>query len=124
MWIRHFKGDHATFDAIPFKHAVGAVMAENPPTPAPQAFIPIDGLTEAPIIYFDLCPTFGNNGGLINVMLATSLVEPIADGGVRTKVVAVAHLRMTAMTALNLRDTIGNALLIGAPVRNPEGKAN
>ena len=99
-------------------------MPEKPPTPAAQTFIPIEGLIEAPVLYFELCPTFGNNGGLINIMLATSLVESDAGGGVNTRVKAVAHLRMTAMVALNLRDTIANALLIGAPVQNPEGKTN
>jgi hypothetical protein len=31
---------------------------------------------------------------------------------------------MTAGSAKNLRDTLDKALLIGAPVENPQGKAN
>jgi hypothetical protein len=99
-------------------------MAKKPPAPAAQPFIPVDGLINAPVIYFEACPTIGNNNGLINVMLATSLVEPVDNGGVATRIVAVAHLRMTTLGAINLRDSINNALLIGAPVENPEGKAN
>jgi hypothetical protein len=99
-------------------------MAEKPPAPAVQPFIPVDGLIDAPIIYFEICPTLGNNNGIINVMLATTLVEPIADGGISTRVVAVGHLRMTGQGAINLRDSINNALLIGAPVENPQGKSN
>jgi len=38
--------------------------------------------------------------------------------------VAVADLRCTAAAAIQLRDAIDKALLIGAPVQNPEGKAN
>ena len=99
-------------------------MADNTEAPGKQSLIPIEGMIEAPIIYFEVCPTFGNNGGLINIMLATSLIEPAADGLVRSRIKAVAHLRMTAGSAIGLRDIIDKALLLGAPVENPEGKAN
>lgn len=89
-----------------------------------QNFVPVEGVIEAPVIFFEVCPTFGNNGGLINVMLATGMVVPSEDGNVRTRVRAVAHLRMTAASAVGLRDIIDKALLIGAPVENPDGKAN
>lgn len=99
-------------------------MPDNPiPTSDPD-FIPVEGLIEAPVIFFEACPTLGNNGGLINIMLAVGLVVPAAGGGVVSRVKAVAHLRMTAGAAANLRDTIDKALLIGVPVENPEGKAN
>jgi hypothetical protein len=97
-------------------------MAED--TTAPQSFIPVEGMIEAPIIFFEVCPTLGNNGGLINIMLATSLIEPSPDGRVASRVKAVAHLRMTGGAAIVLRDTIDKALLLGVPVENPEGKAN
>jgi hypothetical protein len=49
-----------------------------------------------------------------------------SSGGPGTDVVpvAVADLRCTAAAAIQLRDAIDKALLIGAPVQNPEGKAN
>ena len=99
-------------------------MAEKPAAPAVQPFIPVEGMIEAPIIYFEVCPTIGNNHGIINVMLATSLIEPTDGGGVATRVVVVGHLRMTTLAAIDLRDSINNALLIGAPVENPKGKSN
>jgi hypothetical protein len=109
---------------VPFKKVVGTVMANNP-TPNPiENFIPIEGIIEAPVIFFEVCPTLGNNNGLINIMLATGLIEPTPGGLVKTRAKAVAHLRMTTVGAIELRDTINKTLLIGAPVQNPEGKAN
>jgi hypothetical protein len=109
---------------IPFKEVVGAIMADNPETSADESFIPVDGMVEAPIIYFEVCPTFGNNGGLINLMLAAGLIEPTGGNRVRSRIKAVAHLRMTATATIGLRDTIDKALLMCAPVENPGGKAN
>jgi hypothetical protein len=60
-------------------------MAENPEADPDQNFIPVEGMVEAPVIFFEICPTFGNNGGLINVMLAAGLVEPTPDGRVRSR---------------------------------------
>ena len=48
-------------------------MADTPATQADPNFLPIEGTMEAPIIFFEVCPTFGNNGGLINLMLAAGL---------------------------------------------------
>ncbi|CAN5369678.1 hypothetical protein BH10PSE10_BH10PSE10_08220 [soil metagenome] len=98
-------------------------MTEKPEQPT-SLYLPVDGIMEAPVIFFEICPTLGNNGGLINVMLATSLIEPVANGQIATRLKAVAHLRMTAGSAMNLRDTLDKALLMGAPVEKPEGKAN
>lgn len=99
-------------------------MADDPATPADPHFIPIDGVMDAPIIFFEVCPTYGNNGGLLNLMLATGLIESAPHGKVVSRVKAVAHLRMTAAAAMNLRDTLNNALAMGAPVQKPEGRAN
>jgi hypothetical protein len=99
-------------------------MAEKPEPSTDQNFIPVEGMIEAPVIFFEICPTFGNNGGLINVMLAAGLVEPTPDGRVGSRAKAVAHLRMTAASAIDLKGAIDKALLIGAPVENPGGKAN
>ncbi|MBR2119534.1 MAG: hypothetical protein V4458_16835 [Pseudomonadota bacterium] len=97
-------------------------MADTPATPADPHFVPIEGTLEAPIIFFEVCPTFGNNGGLINLMLATGLIDSAPHGKVASRVKAVAHLRMTAAAAVNLRDTLNNALAMGVP--KPEGRTN
>ena len=52
------------------------------------------------------------------------IVMPSGGPGTDVVPVAVAHLRCTAAAAIQLRDAIDKALLIGAPVQNPEGKAN
>lgn len=92
--------------------------------PAEDLFVPIRDLPSAPIIFFEFCPTLGNNQGLINIMLATGIVMP--TGGSTTEVlpVAVAHLRCTTAAATQLRDAINKALLIGAAVEHPQGKSN
>jgi hypothetical protein len=92
--------------------------------PAEDVFMPIRDLPSAPIIFFEFCPTLGNNQGLINIMLATGIVMP--TGGSTTEVlpVAVAHLRCTTAAATQLRDAINKALLIGAAVEHPQGKSN
>ena len=99
-------------------------MADKPAAPFAHQFAPVEGLMEAPIIYFEACPTLGNNHGIINVLLAASIAEPTDNGGVATRIRATGHLRMNIAAAIALRDTINNALLIGAPVENPKGKAN
>ena len=100
-------------------------MSENPAAKATdEVFIPIRDLPSAPIIFFEFCPTLGNHNGMINIMLAAGIVMPTAGSVTDVVPVAVAHLRCTAAAAAQLRDAIDKALLIGAPVQNPEGRAN
>jgi hypothetical protein len=100
-------------------------MTEKPaPDATSEVFIPVRDLPSAPIIFFEFCPTYGNRNGLINIMLAAGIVMPSAGPGTDVVPVAVAHLRCTAAAAIQLRDAIDKALLIGTPVQNPEGKAN
>jgi hypothetical protein len=116
--------EHAAF-RNPLEGIEGTIMTEKPaPKTTNEVFTPIRDLPSAPIIFFEFCPTLGNHNGLINIMLAAGIVMP--SGGPTTDVVpvAVAHLRCTAAAAIQLRDAIDKALLIGAPVQNPEGKAN
>jgi hypothetical protein len=54
-------------------------------------------------------------------MLAAGLIEAAPHGKVASRVKAVAHLRMTAAAAANLRDTLDRALAMGA---KPEGMVN
>lgn len=97
-------------------------MTDTPVTPADPSFVPIEGVMDAPVVYFEVCPTFGNNAGLINVMLATGLIDSAPHGKVASRIKAVTHLRMTAAAAVNLRDTLNNALAMGMP--KPEGRTN
>jgi len=116
--------EHAAF-RNPFEGSEGAIMTEKPaPKTTNEVFTPIRDLPSAPIIFFEFCPTLGNHNGLINIMLAAGIVMPSGGPGTDVVPVAVAHLRCTAAAATQLRDAIDKALLIGAPVQNPEGKAN
>ena len=92
--------------------------------PLEESFTPIADQPRAPIIFFEYCPTLGNAQGLINVMLATGIVMPTSSGNTHVTPVAVAHLRCTTNAAIQLRDAIDKALLMGAPVGHPEGKTN
>jgi hypothetical protein len=56
-------------------------------------------------------------------MLAAGIVMPSGGPGTDVVAVAVAHRRCT-VAAIQLRDAIDKALLIGAPVQNPEDNAN
>ena len=93
-------------------------------TDKPAPFVPIQNQPSAPIIFFEFCPTLGNNNGLINVMLAASLVLPTGTSATDVVPVAVAHLRCTTAAAIQLRDALDKAILIGQPVQNSEGKSN
>lgn len=97
-------------------------MTDTPATASDPNFVPIEGVMEAPVVYFEVCPTFGNNAGLINVMLATGLIDSAPHGKVASRIKAVTHLRMTTAAAINLRDTLNNALAMAIP--KPEGRAN
>jgi len=91
---------------------------------AADGFQPIQDLPSAPIIYFEFCPTLGNNNGLINILLAASVVLPTATAATHVVPVAVAHLRCSTAAATQLRDALDKALLMGQPVDNPQGRSN
>ncbi|KIZ41591.1 MULTISPECIES: hypothetical protein [Rhodopseudomonas] len=94
-------------------------------TPVPDnSFQAIHDLPSAPIIFFEFCPTLGNNNGLINIMLAAGIVLPTASTATNVVPVAVAHLRCSSIAAKQLRDALDKALLMGQLVDNPQGKSN
>ena len=100
-------------------------MTEKPaPATSAELFVPIQDLPSAPIIFFEFCPTLGNNNGLINVMLATGLVMPTSGPGTETVPVAVAHLRCTTAAAVQLREALGKALQMGVVFEPSQGRAN
>jgi hypothetical protein len=84
-------------------------------------FVHVDRLLEAPIIYVDTVPKFTIREQIISVGLAATVVELVSKQDASTHLVAVADLRMTAATALQLRDTLDKALLA---MRSIPGAAN
>lgn len=90
----------------------------------PEQSLPSDiqGVSTAPVIYFEIIPTFGNNNGVVNMMLAAGIALPAGQGlNTVTKPLAVAHLRFSVATALHLRETLDKALLLGSET---QGAAN
>jgi hypothetical protein len=95
-------------------------------------FLAFDAISRTPVcLYGQQCEDgidvtqLDNTPALRSVMLVVDMVVDMTGGpGTDVVPVAVAHLRCTAAAAIQLRDAIDKALLIGAPVQNPEGKAN
>jgi len=81
------------------------------PTAKEPGFVQVDRLLEAPIIYLDAVPKFTVREQIISVALAATVVELVSKQDASTHLVAVADLRMTAATALELRDVLDKALL-------------
>jgi hypothetical protein len=79
-------------------------------------FVHVDRLLEAPIIYVDAVPKFSVREQMISVTLAATVVELVSKQNASTHLVAVADLRMTAPTALQLRDLLDKALLAMQPI--------
>ena len=70
----------------------------------------------APIVYFEIAPTFGHMNGMISVTLCSSVQLPEPDGvKVRNDMVAVAYLRSNIEGARLLRDALDKALLAAQP---------
>jgi hypothetical protein len=90
-------------------------MADNPGRPeqvTPQK-ISVSDSNNAPIIFFDGASNFGNFNGIVNVTLAASR-HLMTDGQVTSDAVAVAFLRCTSHVAIELRNALDQALLLGA----------
>jgi hypothetical protein len=75
----------------------------------------------APVTFFDEAPVFNNYNGIIGITLATNTFVPDGKGGITSELVAVNFLRGNIQAFLSLRDSINNALLLGAKT---EGEAN
>jgi hypothetical protein len=89
-------------------------------TPAIAAeFIHIERLLEAPIIYADAVPKFGVRAGILSITLAVTVGEMVSNTNSANHLVAVADLRMTAATALQLRDLLDKVLLAMKPIPGP-----
>jgi hypothetical protein len=74
----------------------------------------------APVIYFDLAPTFGTLAGVVQIELASRILIPTADGGASAKFVAVGRLRCSPTAARYLREALDRSLeMIERPATNP-----
>jgi hypothetical protein len=64
----------------------------------------------APVVYFDLVPTYGTLGGVVQIELATRVLQPLQDGSVGTPTIETAHLRCNPIAAKFLKDALEAAL--------------
>jgi hypothetical protein len=87
-------------------------MSEPAKTPE---FIQVEHRLEAPVLYFDAVPTAAWRGGVMSVVLALAVGEMTSQSSTEQHLVAVADLRLTAATAIQLRTMIDKALLAVAP---------
>jgi hypothetical protein len=87
---------------------------EKPPaTPPTQTGYIVKDPANAPFIFFEAAPAFGNANGIVNVTLVASR-HLLSGTLVTTDVVAVAHLRCSVPAAMALRNALDRALLLGA----------
>jgi len=89
-------------------------MAKNPSVTEKSSGVTVKDTMNAPIIFFDGAPNFGNNDGIVNITLAAA--RHMSEGvGIASDVVAVAFLRSSVRTAIDFRNAIDQALLLGTP---------
>jgi hypothetical protein len=87
---------------------------------APSAKLTVSDPASAPFIFFEGTPSFGNNNGVVNITLAANR-HLLKDGAVSSDAVAVAYLRCNVAAAVELRNALDSALLLGVKT---EGQAN
>lgn len=88
------------------------------PANAPD-FIQIERLLDAPIIFADAVPKFSIRAGILSITLAVTVGELVSETNSANHLVAVADLRMTAATALQMRGVLDKALLALEPTPGP-----
>lgn len=87
----------------------------EPTSQQPQGVVVSDSMN-APIIYFDGAPNYGNRNGIIAITIVAS--RHLSNGNdVKSDIVAVGHLRCSIRAAIDLRNALDQALLLGAPTR-------
>jgi hypothetical protein len=74
----------------------------------------------APIIYFDMAPSFGTLAGAVQIELASRILIPTATDGVLVKFIATGRLRCSPAAARHLREAIDRSLeMIERPTTDP-----
>jgi hypothetical protein len=77
-------------------------------------------LNTAPYLYFDMAPTYGVMAGIVQIELAARTLNPMPDGSIEVKYVAVARLRCSSVAAGHLRDAVNASLkMLEKPQEGP-----
>lgn len=93
-------------------------MAGAPETPVTP---PFHNLGTAPIVYFDLAPTYGVMNGVIQVELAGRTLSPGPGDATIIDFITTGRLRCSPAAAASLRDAIDKALEMLQQPQNPTG---
>lgn len=92
-------------------------MPDNPMQESAASVKVVDGLSAAPLIYFEEAPNFGVLNGVMNVTLAARRALPDGKGNITTDMVATAYLRGNIPAMRALREAIDQALLLAMPAQ-------
>ena len=69
-----------------------------------------ENVNAAPVVYFDIAPAHGIMGGIIQIELASRILNAMSDGGVDIKFITTGRLRCSPTAALNLRNALDASL--------------
>ena len=69
-----------------------------------------ENINTAPVVYFDIAPAHGIMGGIIQIELASRILNAMSDGGVDIKFITTGRLRCSPTAALNLRNALDASL--------------
>ena len=85
----------------------------KPPKPGPAATVLNSG--NCPIIFAEGVSAFGQANGVVGLEFSASVLVPMNDGSIRTKSVAVLHLRLPSGAAMALAESIEKLLTTAPP---------
>jgi hypothetical protein len=75
-----------------------------------NTFPPFHSPDTAPVIYFDIAPTFGVMAGAVQIELATRVLVPVEDGNTRAEFVVTGRLRCSPAAIADLKQAIERSL--------------
>jgi len=69
-----------------------------------------ENVNAAPVVYFDIAPAHGIMGGIIQIELASRILNAMPDESVEVKFVTTGRIRCSPTAALNLRNALDASL--------------
>jgi len=69
-----------------------------------------ENVNAAPVVYFDIAPAHGVMGGIVEIELASRILNAMSDGSVDIKFITTGRLRCSPTAALNLRNALDASL--------------
>jgi hypothetical protein len=69
-----------------------------------------ENVNAAPVVYFDIAPAHGIMGGIIQIELASRILNAMSDGSVDIKFITTGRLHCSPTAALKLRNALDASL--------------